>query len=741
MKNTILELKGKRFIQESRKNPSFNISMNRHVNVTCDYILNLKYKLEEIKKFWKNEKKFFDGIIISVYYNKIVAKSNRIAGIFKGKKSNDAVVGVKFNSEKTKHIITYYLEESDLNNTILLLEEARKILKKEFLGEIDNDALQNDKRINKICKEKHGMTKSAFKQIIADVSYIENFEVEIKKEKLKTGIITFYKTNIEINKLLKNLGINIVEHRMLDEQTVLLDENQIAVLYEKAPYLIAMATENLSELTPDYFMESNYEDVMKIPIPHNEPTIGVIDTLFDDRVYFSEWVEYHEILETDNRINKSEASKHGTAVSSIIVDGPRLNSWLDDGCGRFKVRHFGITDGKTISAFFIIKKIKEIIAENRDIKVWNLSLGSNEEINDNFISVEAAVLDEIQYEYDVIFVIAGTNKNRKDIVKIGSPADSLNSMVVNAVTIKKESTVYSRKGPALSFFTKPDVSYYGGSKEKFIAVCEPLGKQEITGTSFAAPWIARKLSYLIDILGFSKEVAKALIIDAARGWETDLSPEYLALYGNGVVPIKISDIISTPSDEIKFLIYDVSEKYNSYCYNFPVPLEDNKYPYAAKATMCYFPKCNRLQGVDYTNTELSLAFGRINDKGNIKDINNNSKDENYGEYIFEKEARNEYQKWNNTKCKCEKLKKGLRSKISYNNKNWGITVKTKNRLNSKDGENLHFGIVVTLKEINGKNRIDEFIKNCILQGWLVNKIDIEERIEFNSRIKEDIELE
>ena len=39
------------------------------------------------------------------------------------------------------------------------------------------------------------------------------------------------------------------------------------------------------------------------------------------------------------------------------------------------------------------------------------------------------------------------------------------------------------------------------------------------GTSFAAPWISRKLCYLIDVMGLPKEVAKALIIDAAAGWE------------------------------------------------------------------------------------------------------------------------------------------------------------------------------------------------------------------------------
>lgn len=104
------------------------------------------------------------------------------------------------------------------------------------------------------------------------------------------------------------------------------------------------------------------------------------------------------------------------------------------------------------------------------------------------------------------------------IEKIGSPADSINGLVVNAITKSGISTKYTRKGLALSFFAKPDVSYYGGSQEKYIKVCEPLGEANVAGTSFAAPWIARKLSYLIDILGLKRELEKALIIDSAREW-------------------------------------------------------------------------------------------------------------------------------------------------------------------------------------------------------------------------------
>ena len=228
---------------------------------------------------------------------------------------------------------------------------------------------------------------------------------------------------------------------------------------------------------------------------------------------------------------------------------------------------------------------------------FGISLGSNKEVNDNFISAEAAVLDQIQAENDVIFVVAGTNKPNENIEKIGSPADSINSLVVNAVTKSGLSTKYTRKGLALSFFAKPDVSYYGGSEEKYIQVCEPLGAAFVAGTSFAAPWIARKLSYLIDVLGLNREVAKAMIIDSARGWNEAPTPEEVAIYGHGVVPIKIDDIVQTKDDEIKFVVTDTSEKWNTYNYHFPVPLKDDSYPYFARATMCYFPICDRSQGV------------------------------------------------------------------------------------------------------------------------------------------------
>lgn len=743
--NNVLELKGKRFIQASKTGGGGGASMNSKKIVTREQLLRLIERISQIKEFWEQEKRPFEGILISVHYNKIVAKSNRIAGLFKGKDSNYAIVGAKFNEEKTKHIITYFLDMEDLDKSIELLLKTSDIIKVKFQNGIDKVTFDDRKKIDKIPFSRFSITKSTFKQVVADVSYIEDFEVEMATRQLKQSIITLYNTHTDTKMLFKNIGIDILKSRILDNQTVFLDENQLQILFEKAPYLVSMATEDLSELSPEDFIQEYQQGTLYMPSPTIEPTVGVIDTLFDKRVYFGEWVEYHDMVD-DNLPKNPDDYRHGTAVDSIIVDGARLNPWLDDGCGRFRVRHFGVAIGSKFSSFTITKQIKEIIANNKDIKVWNISLGSNQEVNDNFISAEAAILDKIQYENDVIFVVAGTNKPSADIEKIGSPADSINSMVVNAVTQNGLSTKYARRGLALSFFAKPDVSYYGGSEEKYIKVCEPLGEANVAGTSFAAPWIARKLSYLIDILGLNREVAKAMIIDAARDWNEKPTPEEVALYGHGIVPIKIDDIVHTKEDEIKFLVYDVSEKWNTYNYYFPVPIKDDKYPYIARATMCYFPMCDRTQGVDYTNTELNLHFGRINNKGKIEDIKGDKQNQdvildNEKYFLLEGEARERFRKWDNVKYIAERPKNKMMPKKSYNNKNWGMEIKTNNRLDPKDGIGIRFGVVVTLKEINGVNRIDEFIKNCTLNGWLVNKIDVQTRVDINKKVNEDIEFE
>ena len=159
--------------------------------------------------------------------------------------------------------------------------------------------------------------------------------------------------------------------------------------------------------------------------------------------------------------------------------------------------------------------------------------------------------------------------------------------------------------------------------------------------------------------------------------------------------------------------------------------------------MTYFPICNRYQGVDYTCTEMDLHFGRVygNRQGKtlLKEINDNKQSTDEISSLYEEPARLLYRKWDNVKRISETIKSVGRPKKSYGAGMWGIRVVTKERGNEKHGRGLYFGIVVTLKEMNGVNRISDFIKLCEMYGWLVTPIDVDTSLNLYSHVNEDIE--
>ena len=749
--HNILQLKG-RFA--SRKNPpNFGaINLPKNSMVTSKHLYELCQDLQEIYKYWKLHRQI-NGALISVHYESVVAKSNRLHILLsdKGKKPEKTVRGAKFEriaNHDIRHVFTHYISLDAIKKTIQLLTIAGEIVDDGYHGEITNSDTDNLTNENYLYQDK--MAKTSFLNVVVDGLHVNRFDIDSVNENIdEESIITIYKTDIETKTLLAQFGINIFDDRIINQTTLRLRPDEIRKLQKEASYLIAMNVTDFTQITRDDIIEDiTQDDNVLIPSPKHEPIIGVIDTQFNEKVYFHEWVEYHNMLDPNIQLEENDYI-HGTAVSSIIVDGPKGNPQLDDGCGRFRVRHFGVATNIGFSSFSVLKMIRNIVADNQEIKVWNLSLGSIREIPFSFISPEAAELDRIQNDYDVIFVIAGTNKPadiKKDNMKIGAPADSINSLVVNSVNFKKKPASYTRVGPVLSFFHKPDISYYGGDgvavNEKIVVCKNNLGAAYVSGTSFAAPWIARKLAYLINVVGLSREIAKALLIDAAAGWnrQDDVSNQM----GYGVVPKKILDIVNTADDEIRFVLTGTTDAFETYNYNLPVPVDNNTHPFFARATLAYFPVCDRMQGVDYTGTEMDIHFGRIkekNGKAAIADIQKNQQSETGLNVIYEKDARKLYRKWDNVKHIADEIKSASRARKAYGTGLWGLSIKTKERTSVKKGVGLPFGVVVTLREMKGKDRYDDFIKLCSVRGWLVNKIDINNQIDVYIKSEEDIHLE
>lgn len=744
--NNLLQLKGHFFNRKNKSGPPIP-KFPANSEVSSAHISQLKDELSDILNFWQKHTEI-NGALVSVHHTRIIPKSSRLSTLLSSnsKPPTQCIRGAKFKKDSTKdgrvrikHVFTYYVQLSAIAKSIALLEKVQKLVEDYFDGLVSSSKWSN----SDITKQINCISKTTMLKVLLDCLYLEKFDIDAPVSNADNSrIVTIYETDIDTKELLRKFGIRIYNDRIINKTTIVLSAEEIKVLESKAPYLVAMNVSDFSKFISDDFEITHEADTSLIPAPTNEPIIGVIDTHFDERVYFKEWVQYVNMMSPDIELSKRDY-EHGTAVSSIIVDGPRGNPGLDDGCGRFRVRHFGVATSSGFSSFEILKKIREIVSVNKDIKVWNLSLGSRLEIQDSFISPEGAELDRLQCEYDVIFVVAGTNKpdNRRESMKIGAPADSLNSVVVNAVNKEGKPASYARSGPVLQFFQKPDVCYYGGDgvtiNEK-IAVCiDDLGARYVTGTSYSAPWIARKLSYMIDVMKLSREVAKALLIDAATAWNTESSNS--GIVGYGIVPIKIQDIIASKDDEIKFIMTGCAEEYETFTYNLPVPIVKEKYPFFAKAIMVYFPYCERSQGVDYTATELDIHFGRVDNEAKIKSIDNNVQDDN-DTYVYEEDARKHFRKWDNIKLIREKISPRAKPRSVYNSKLWGISIKSKERLSSKHLHNTQFGVVITLKEMYGVNRIDEFIKLCMTNGWLVNSIEVENKINLYNKAEEDIEL-
>lgn len=754
--NNILQLKG-RFEQRPNSSRPGASKLPKGKSVSSLHLIELSEQLKRILQYWKTNTDI-NGALVSVHYTHIVAKSNRLKVLLSenSKSPAESIRGAKFiwepdedGKEIQKHVFTHYVSLKAIKKAIEVLGETISVIEKYFNGIITSE--ETEKIAETPADRFSEFSKSNLLNVVVDGFYVESFDIDRAPEEItEESIITIYQTGIETKKLLSKFGIHIVDERIIDGTTLRLNPDEAKLLYNRASYLIAMSVTDFSQLTGDEVLEDKAEisnEESLIPHPTNEPVIGVIDTQFNEKVYFHEWVEYRNLLDPNIPLTAKDY-EHGTEVSYIIVDGPQGNPALDDGCGRFRVCHFGVATHSGFSSFTVLKMIRNIVASNRDIKVWNLSLGSKLEIKPNFISPEAAELDRIQSEYDVIFVVAGTNipdgETKKDM-KIGSPADSLNALVVDAVDFRGKSASYTRVGPVLSFFHKPDISYYGGDgsnyKDKMVVCRDDMGAAYVSGTSFAAPWISRKLAYLIYIMGLSREVAKALLIDAAAGWnrKDDVSHSI----GYGVVPKHISDIMKSSNDEIRFILIGASEEYETYTYNLPVPIVGNAHPFYARATLVYFPQCDRNQGVDYTSTEMDIHFGRVvveNRKVKIKPIDNNRQSEDKFITLYEEDARKMYRKWDNIKHISEEIKERRIPRKAYDSGLWGLKINTKERLQRRN-EPLQFGVVVTLKEMNGVNRISDFIKMCMARGWLVNQLDIENQLDVYAKAEEDIVFE
>ncbi|MGH9194783.1 MAG: S8 family peptidase [Acidimicrobiia bacterium] len=288
---------------------------------------------------------------------------------------------------------------------------------------------------------------------------------------------------------------------------------------------------------------------LPVPAPDQDyPIVGLIDSgVADGCGPLQGWIHARETFVAMDEQNR----EHGTFVAGLVVLGSDVNpaGMVDSGgpCHILDVIVIPNDDGArgpvgTLTEDQLVAVLRDVVPRYRDrVKVWNLSLGSEEICHDGAFTDFGQVLDALQYENAVQFVVAAGNLNTLPLRtwppqplmgerdRICAPADSVVSVTVGALANARnvsslvdvdEPAPFSRRGPGPAYIVKPEVVQYGGNCDATFgclttgvrSLDEAARVAEDIGTSFATPLVAGTLANVLASLDPppSLNLAKAL---------------------------------------------------------------------------------------------------------------------------------------------------------------------------------------------------------------------------------------
>ena len=179
--NNLLQLKGQ-LTSISNKSSFDPLSMPPNKTVSCRDIQRLAKQIKDVIDYWENGRTEIEGTLISVHYNTVVAKSNRLRALLKvgNKVPSENICGAKFERVNGKicHVFTYYVPLEVLKNAVNQLEITERIIQENFSsGEIKSEDF-NTISSNKQRIDLFSFSKTNFLSIILDAYYVRKFAVE-----------------------------------------------------------------------------------------------------------------------------------------------------------------------------------------------------------------------------------------------------------------------------------------------------------------------------------------------------------------------------------------------------------------------------------------------------------------------------------------------------------------------------------------------------------------------------------
>lgn len=299
-----------------------------------------------------------------------------------------------------------------------------------------------------------------------------------------------------------------------------------------------------------------------------------------------------------------------------------------------------------------------IVSDYKDqVKLFNLSLGSSRACRLKHMSDWAASLDQLNWEYDSLFVISAGNISRdfnhvnnpglKDLISSGreypsyfdlpfaritNPAQSAFSLTVGSICNNEFETLdlksfgklnepssFTRSGPGLWGMVKPDVVEYGGDyvreknanpnittrpdtcPETIRTTNSSLSARgnDVVGTSFSAPKVSHVAAHILNQWPDASSLfLRSLIVQSARWPEISLGlTEYqkLNLFGYGLV--SLDRALDNSPNRITYVVENnISPKF-AHVYKVDIPEELNRpgdsHQYLIEVSLAYKARIRR----------------------------------------------------------------------------------------------------------------------------------------------------
>lgn len=583
---------------------------------------------------------------VSVSLNLKVKRNNYIPSVIKLKINSDALAK------------SYRKDIGEIFKIGLKLNTIGVNGEDEVLIKIDN---QHD--LNKIIgKVGAAESNNPSKSIIIGISAIN----EIEEFKPQIDIIPTNDTVLKVK--LFNFGESSLNKVLIREFDKYCRKHQLE--YKNVPYSGDLNIYKISGVTKDAFDElKDFDGVQLVtempvyditldsisddtiyPIKRPKegidyPIVGVLDTGIADIPHLKPWLHSENITYySEHDIDKG----HGTFVAGVILYGDEFEGedyTGFEGCKLLEAIVMPNTKKQHISEDELIEQIRDAVSRYNEVKIWNLSLGTNREADLYEFSDFAKALDEIQEVNNVLICKSAGNctnfKLNAPVSRIAKSADTVRGLVVgsiahdkngNDIADKNNPSPFSRIGRGPSHLIKPDVVHYGGNAgldASNIVVNNPVKSfspngQVIgsTGTSFSTPRITAIAAGLNSLLNesFNPLLLKALIIHSAKYPEEMKMPiaDKIKYAGFGL-PANIKDILFNEPNEITLILQDTLEKGHFIdILDFPYPqsmIDDDGFFYGEMtATLVASPILEVSQGAEYCQSNIKIMLGSYDEK-------------------------------------------------------------------------------------------------------------------------------